>query len=121
MTFDHVNFQNHVTQQNHYIFTNTLPMITKLDRMVIYLDGLLFIKSHDPLIMWSHKIYCQIKNHYIFTTTVSIATRLGRMVTHPNGLLLIKLHDPSITSSCEITQQPNIIISTLPQSISPPN
>ena len=32
------------------------PMATKFGRMVTYLDGLLPIKSHDSLIMWSCKI-----------------------------------------------------------------
>ena len=31
-------------------------MATKLGRMVTYLDGLLSIKSHDPLITW----FCEI-------------------------------------------------------------
>ena len=33
--------QDHVTNENHYISTTTVPMTTKLGRMVIYLDGLL--------------------------------------------------------------------------------
>ena len=39
-----------------YISTTTVPMTTKLDRMVAYLDGLLPIKSHDPLLAWSCEI-----------------------------------------------------------------
>ena len=49
-TFDHVVLKDHVTNQNHYIFTNTVLMVTKLDTMVTHLDGLLTVKSHDPLI-----------------------------------------------------------------------
>ena len=43
-------------------------MATRLGRMVIYLDGLLPIKSHGLLITWS----CR----YIFNNTVSIATKM---------------------------------------------
>ena len=51
-----------MTNWNHDISTTTVPMVTKLGRMVTYLDGLLPIKSHDPLItccceiMWQPKI-----------------------------------------------------------------
>ena len=31
-----------------------MPMVTKLSRMVAYHAGLLKIKSHDPLIIWSY-------------------------------------------------------------------
>ena len=33
-----------------------MPMATKLGRMLTYLDELLLIKSHDPLIKWSCEI-----------------------------------------------------------------
>ena len=33
-----------------------MPMATKFDRIITYLDGLLPIKSHDPLITWSWEI-----------------------------------------------------------------
>ena len=38
-----------------------MPMATKLGWIIIYLDGLLPIKSHDPLITWSCKITWQAK------------------------------------------------------------
>ena len=41
---DHVVFQSHVTNKSHYISTIRVPMTTKLDRMISYLDGLLHIK-----------------------------------------------------------------------------
>ena len=47
--------QNHVTNENH-ISTTRVPMATKLRRMVTYLDWLLPLKLHDPLIMWSWEI-----------------------------------------------------------------
>ena len=36
--------------------TTRVSMATNLGRMVTYLDGILPIKSHDPLITWSCKI-----------------------------------------------------------------
>ena len=45
----------------HYVSTIRVPMATKLCRMVMYLDELLLIKSHDPFITWSCKITWQTK------------------------------------------------------------
>ena len=36
--------------------TTRVPLATKLGRMVTYLDGLLPIKSHDPMIRWSFEL-----------------------------------------------------------------
>ena len=47
---EHVVLQSHVTNENHYISTTTVPMATKLGKMVPDIDGLLLIKSHNPLI-----------------------------------------------------------------------
>ena len=44
--------QGHVTNKNHCISTATVRMANKLGKMMISLDGLLPIMSHDPLIMW---------------------------------------------------------------------
>ena len=43
----------------HYISASRVPMTTKLGKMVTYLDGLLPIKSHDPLIAWPCKVRWQ--------------------------------------------------------------
>ena len=59
-------------------------MATKLDRMITYLDGLLPITLHGPLIMWSCKI-----NHYISTTTVPMANKPDRMITYLDALLSV--------------------------------
>ena len=40
---------------NYYISTTIVPLAIKLARMVTYLEGLLFIKSFNALIMWSCK------------------------------------------------------------------
>ena len=42
--------------QTKHISTTRVPMTTKLDRMVTYLDGLLPIKSRDYLITWSCEV-----------------------------------------------------------------
>ena len=49
---DHVVVQSHLTNENHCISTSKVLMTTILDRMIIYFDGLLPVKSHDPLITW---------------------------------------------------------------------
>ena len=47
---------DHVMNQKGYISTIGLPMATVIRRILTYLDGLLSIKSHDPLIKWSCEI-----------------------------------------------------------------
>ena len=58
--FKHVFLRNHVTNWKH-ISTAAVSMATKLGRMVTYLEGLLPIKLHDPLIACSYKITYQTK------------------------------------------------------------
>ena len=82
-------------------------MATKLDRMLTYLDGLLPIKSNDPLITWFYKITWHIK---------TIIFWLPQCLCLPNlagWILTFMGYDPSITWSCEIMWQPKIIKSTL--------
>ena len=67
-------------------------MTTKLGRMVAHLDGLLPIKSHDPLIMYI----------YISTSTVLITTKLVRVETYFEGLLTIISYKALITWSCQV-------------------
>ena len=50
------------TSQSKNISTTTISLVNKLGRMVTYLDGLLPIKSHDPLITWFFETMWQIKN-----------------------------------------------------------
>ena len=58
--------------------------------MVTYLDGLLPIKSHDPLITLSSEITG--RNKTISTATVLFATKLARnrMMTYLEAFLTIK-------------------------------
>ena len=46
-------------QLKQYISTTTIPMATKLVRVVIYHEWLLSLKSHDPFITWSWEIAWQ--------------------------------------------------------------
>ena len=62
----HVVLQCHVTDKNHYISSTTVPMATKLDRMVTYFERLLTIKSFYVLITWSCKVTWQKNILYIF-------------------------------------------------------
>ena len=54
--FDHIVLQDHVTNWNYYISTTVVPMVTKLGRMVTYLELLLTIKLFNGLITWSCKV-----------------------------------------------------------------
>ena len=52
-----------MTNYNHYISISTVSMVTKHGRMVIFLDGFLLIKSHDPLIKWRRERFPPLKPH----------------------------------------------------------
>ena len=52
---------DHVTNQNHYIQTVTVPMAKQPGRMVTYFERLLTIKSHSPLITWFCKAMWQTR------------------------------------------------------------
>ena len=62
-------------------------MATKPVKTVIYLDRLLPIKSHDPLMTWS----------FTWQTKMRMSTRFSRTVTYADVLLPRKSHDPLIT------------------------
>ena len=59
--FDHVVLGDHVRNWNHYISTTTMPMTTRVGRVVTYLEWLLPVMSHDHMITWSNKITWQTK------------------------------------------------------------
>ena len=52
-------------QLKSHISTTTMPMITKIDRVVTYLEETLPIKPHDSLIRWYSEIIWEIKNMII--------------------------------------------------------
>ena len=86
--FDQVVLQNHVTKKKH-ISTTKDPMATKLGKVITYVDGLIFTKSHDSLIMCSYEITWQTKS-IVSNTAVLIATKLDRMVNYFKRLPPIK-------------------------------
>ena len=50
MTLDQLALRDHVTNLKH-IITAIVPMTARLVRMVTYLEGLLPIKPHEPLLV----------------------------------------------------------------------
>ena len=94
--------QGHVTNQNHYISTKKVPMTNKFGRMIISVEGLLPIKSHDPFIIWSCEIARQTKI-IIPPIVVSMAIKLKSVVSYPNWLLPMKLLNPLVKCFCYIT------------------
>ena len=51
-------------KQKHYISTTRMLTANTHGRIVIFLNGFLPIKSHEPLITWSWEITWQTKNIY---------------------------------------------------------
>ena len=59
--FDHVVFWGRLTTWNHYISITTMPMATKLGKLVTWHEGLPPIMLLDPLVTWSCEIMWQTK------------------------------------------------------------
>ena len=57
--------RGHVTNENRYISITKVPIDTKLGSMVIYLDGLLSIKSLERLITWFVRSSEKLKPLYL--------------------------------------------------------
>ena len=87
----------------HQISTTTVPMATKLGRMVTYLEGLLTLWALVPLYLnglsWSRD---KLKI-YLYYYTIPMATKFGKVVIYNEELSLIKLLDRSITWFCKVT------------------
>ena len=62
-------------KQKKYNYTTRVYMVTRLGRMITYLDGLLPIKAHDPLIKW----FCKIMR-----LTKTIVSRITWWIRSPN-------------------------------------
>ena len=60
-SFDLVVLQDHMANSNHYIFTTTVPMVTKPEKLVTCHEGLLPIMILHPLVTWFCKIMWQTK------------------------------------------------------------
>ena len=127
---------HHVTSSDYYISTTTVSMAVTFGGMVTYHEGLLTIKSHNVLIIWSCKVMWQTKI-IISSTRVTMTTKLDRMVTyfetlkkksyiHMNDNLTwwvttYKLHQPLITWSCKIKWKTKTIISPLQECLWQPH
>ena len=92
---------------------------TNFGRLVTYLDGLLPIKSHDPLITWSPEITWKTKT--IISPMLRCLRAMGKVMTYHKGLSQVKPYDPFIMWSCEITWQTKSIIFLLPKCAWPSN
>ena len=118
--FDHVVLWDHTTKKSHFISTTTVPMATKLSRVVSYLQALQTIKLYHAFITWSCKATWQSK---------TIIIQLPQCLCHQfwkDGKLswwtpTRKSNDPLIRWSCEITWQTKTVIFPLGQCIRPPN
>lgn len=78
--------------ENIYL-TNTLPMATKLGRVMTYREGLLLIKLPGHLITWSCKITWKIRKCFISTITMLTNTKLSSVVAYGERLRPIKSND----------------------------
>ena len=113
-------FWGHVTNKNHYTSTTTVPMATKLIRMVTYLKGLLHKKSNESLFTRSYKITWQTENMspLLHSAYGHWFWQVGDL---SQGTLPVKSHAFWVTWSCEFTWQIKDIIFLLPQSLWPLN
>ena len=68
----------------HNIFNTMMSMVTRVGRMMSYLERLLPVTSHDHSIMWSCEICC------IATCARSVDTKHGHVVTCCDRLQRIK-------------------------------
>ena len=66
-------------------------MVTKLGRVVSYLEGLLSIELLDNFYYVVLQNHVTQKNHYTSIATVFMATKFDRTVTYLKGLMHIKL------------------------------
>ena len=83
----------HVTMWNHYISTTTKSMTTKRGRVVIYNEELPIIVTYSlsHVVWWCHMTYDIL---YISTCTRPTITKDGEVVNHCKGLPPINLHNP---------------------------
>ena len=110
----HVVFQSHVTNKNHYISSNRVPMATRIGRMVTYFERPLTIKSFYALMTWSSKVIWQTKIIiHPQPECLSLQTWQNDNFTLLSSILNLTLNHSLITWSCKITWQTKTIISLL--------
>lgn len=80
----------YVTSWTNYIYTNTVPINTKLGRIATYYERLFPLKLHDPLIRlpkWGHTVFLK---SCISIFTIPMVTKIGI----EEGLQLANLAKP---------------------------
>ena len=104
-----------MTNQKQCISVSTVPIATKLGKMMI--KWLLTIMSHDPSTCVPGK--SGINKGHISTSKVYMAIKPSRLVTYLEIILPKKSVGSWVPRSFEITQRIKIILSLLPQCLSP--
>ena len=128
---------HHVTSSNYYISTTTVSMAMTFGGMVTCHEGLLTIKSHNVLIMWSCKVMWQTKiiisllPEWLWPPNLiewwhTLRHLKKKSYIHMNDNLTwwvttYKLHQPLITWSCKITWKTKTIISPLQECLWQPH
>ena len=86
----------HGTNKKHHISTITIPMFTKLTRVLTYCEERPPINLYDPSMRWSFQPTLQIK--YIFSTCWRpMDTKLGKVMPYCERLPYLKVHDLLLT------------------------
>lgn len=85
--FNEVVLQSHITNKIHYTYTLRGPIGRTLGKVLHYLEILLSLKSHYPLITWVMQGHVGIWNIYIFTFPRDMATKLRRVLALRSPLL----------------------------------
>ena len=98
----------------HHISTATIPMASKLGKVVINHKVLPLLKLLDPSITWFCKVTWHV-NSLCLHSTCTMATKHGKMVTYRYGLSPINSHNPLNMFSREVAWQIGNIISPLSQ------
>ena len=113
----------HVTKWKLNISSSTMPMMTKLCRVVTYNEGNSSIMPRESLATKSLYITCQTKNKISFLSSFArpMATKLGRVMIYDEGKPCMNFHDPLIMWSRNVKWQMKKVISPLLQSIWQPN
>ena len=75
--------------QKHNISTTTVPMVTRFERVVTYIEKIPPIESHDPLNTWFDEVTWKITYiiHYISAFTKSRVTKKYDKFTYHDKLV----------------------------------
>ena len=94
--------EDYMTNQNHYVSPNKVPMVTKLCIMVTYLEVPLHrVTRHIDRGILSCEVLC-----LPYHSATTLATKRGRVLTYNEWLPTTKLLDPLATWSWKIELKP---------------